>query len=160
VITKDDLARFILQVSEGSYAPEDWARVAVSHYPDEKMEDARRKLVRYALGLSSTGRRKTSEPQGALGCDRRHADKMNFIATKRSWAFGVTALALTTLGWLWFVVCFTARVGAWWNSLYFFAAIYLVATVVALLGIRSVLSIFGLVSALLSLGFVLLFIFG
>ena len=50
MITKDDLARFILQVSEGSYPPEDWARIAVNHYPDKKMEDARRKLVRYALG--------------------------------------------------------------------------------------------------------------
>ena len=49
-ITKDDLARFILQVSEGNYHPEDWQRIAVNHYRDAKMEEARRKLVRYVLG--------------------------------------------------------------------------------------------------------------
>ena len=52
MITRDDLARFILQVSEGVYPPEDWERFAVNHYRDEKMEDARRKLVRYVLGYS------------------------------------------------------------------------------------------------------------
>jgi hypothetical protein len=50
MITKEQLARFILQVSEGSYPSEDWQRIAVNHYSDEKMEDARRKLVRYVLG--------------------------------------------------------------------------------------------------------------
>jgi hypothetical protein len=50
MITKDDLARFILQVSEESYLPEDWQRIAVNHYRDEKMEEARGKLVRYVLG--------------------------------------------------------------------------------------------------------------
>lgn len=49
-MTKDDLARFILQVAEGSYSREDWERIAVNHYRDDKMEAARVKLVRYALG--------------------------------------------------------------------------------------------------------------
>jgi hypothetical protein len=53
MITKDDLMRFILQVSEGTYSPEDWSRIAVNHYRDEKMEEARRKLVRYVLGYPS-----------------------------------------------------------------------------------------------------------
>jgi hypothetical protein len=48
--TKEDLARFILQVSEGLYSEEDWSRIAVAHYEDKEMEDARRKLVRYVLG--------------------------------------------------------------------------------------------------------------
>jgi len=50
MVTKEELARFILQVSEGTYAAEDWSRIAVAHYRDEKMETARVKLVRYALG--------------------------------------------------------------------------------------------------------------
>ena len=50
MITRDQLARFILQVSEGSYAREDWERIAVNHYHDDKMEDARRKTVQYVLG--------------------------------------------------------------------------------------------------------------
>ena len=50
MITKDELMRFILQVSEGAYSLEDWGRIAVNHYHDEKMEEARRKLVRYVLG--------------------------------------------------------------------------------------------------------------
>ena len=50
MITKDELRRFILQVSEGTYPPEDWNRIALQHYDNEEMEDARRKLVRYSLG--------------------------------------------------------------------------------------------------------------
>jgi hypothetical protein len=49
MITKDDLKQFILQVSEGSYSWEDWQRIAVNHYSDEKMEDARREMVHYVL---------------------------------------------------------------------------------------------------------------
>lgn len=52
MITKEELTRFILQVSEGSYTPEDWTRIAVNHFSDGKMEDARRKLVRYVLGYA------------------------------------------------------------------------------------------------------------
>jgi len=51
-MTRDELARFILQVADGSYAPEDWQRIAVNHYRDDKMEAARVKLVRYALGYA------------------------------------------------------------------------------------------------------------
>ncbi|MCX6899913.1 MAG: hypothetical protein NT105_14585 [Verrucomicrobia bacterium] len=50
MITKDELAQFILQVSDGTYSPEDWQKIAVNHYKDEKMEDARREMVRYVLG--------------------------------------------------------------------------------------------------------------
>ena len=50
MITKDELRRIILQVSEGTYPPEDWNRIALQHYDNEEMEDARRKLVRYSLG--------------------------------------------------------------------------------------------------------------
>jgi hypothetical protein len=51
-ITKDDLSRFILQVAERSYSRDDWQRIAVNHYSDEKMEEARRKLVRYVCGYA------------------------------------------------------------------------------------------------------------
>jgi hypothetical protein len=50
MVTRDELAQFILQVSEEKYSHEDWVRIAVNHYNDEKMEDARRKMVRYVLG--------------------------------------------------------------------------------------------------------------
>jgi hypothetical protein len=49
-MSRHDLARFILQVAEGSYSTDDWQLIAVNHYQDEKMEEARRKLVRYASG--------------------------------------------------------------------------------------------------------------
>jgi hypothetical protein len=52
-MTRDDLERFILQVAEGSYSRDDWERIAVNHYRDEKMEAARVKLVRYALGYAA-----------------------------------------------------------------------------------------------------------
>ena len=35
------------------YSPADWERIAVNHYRDEKMEAARVKLVRYALGYAA-----------------------------------------------------------------------------------------------------------
>ena len=78
----------------------------------------------------------------------------------RPWIFGVAALSLALLGWLWFAVCFTARIGAWWNSLYFFAAIFIVAVLIAVRGIRSWVGIIALLIAVLSLGCVGLFIFG
>ena len=51
-ITKQELSRFILQVAEGSYSADDWRRLAVNHYSDDKMEESRRKLVRYVLGYA------------------------------------------------------------------------------------------------------------
>ena len=78
----------------------------------------------------------------------------------RPWIFGVAALAVVLLAWLWFALCFTARAGAWWNSLYFFAAIYVVAILIATRGIRSWVGIFALLISALSLGCISLFIFG
>jgi len=50
MITREELAEFILQVADGNYSKEDWVRIAVNHYSDERIEEARRKLVRYVLG--------------------------------------------------------------------------------------------------------------
>ena len=49
-MSRNDLAKFILQVADGSYSTDDWQSIVVNHYQDEKMEDARRKLVQYASG--------------------------------------------------------------------------------------------------------------
>jgi hypothetical protein len=75
-------------------------------------------------------------------------------------AFAGAALALTFAGWLWFVVCFTSRVPAWWNSLGLFAALYISAILLAVRGIRSWLGIVALIIAGLSLGFVTLLLGG
>ena len=72
----------------------------------------------------------------------------------RPLAFAVAALAVTSAGWLWFVVCFTARASAWWNSVWLFAALYVSAILLAVRGIRSWLGIVALIIAGLSLGFV------
>ena len=74
--------------------------------------------------------------------------------------FGVAALGLTLGGWFLFMLSFTARERAWWNSLQFFALIYIGAIVLALLCVRSGLGIAALILATLSLGFISLFIFG
>jgi len=50
MITKDELAQFILQVADGAYSQDDWQKIAVNHYTDEEMEDARIEMVRYVLG--------------------------------------------------------------------------------------------------------------
>ena len=78
----------------------------------------------------------------------------------RPWSFGLAAFALTFVAWLWFVVCFTARTAAWWNSLWLFAALYVAAILLAVRGLRSWLSIVALIIAGLSLGCVSLLLFG
>jgi hypothetical protein len=75
-------------------------------------------------------------------------------SSARPVAFAAAALALSSAGWLWLVVCFTARASAWWNSLWLFAALYVSAILLAVRGIRSWLGIVALIIAGLSLGFV------
>jgi hypothetical protein len=77
-----------------------------------------------------------------------------------AWGFALAALGLTLVAWLWFVLCFTARAAAWWNSLWLFAALYLIAFLLALRSIHSWLGIVALVVSALSLGFVGLFLLG
>jgi hypothetical protein len=54
-ISRADLARFIREVAEGNYSAQDWSRIAMRHYRDDKMDYARWKLVRYVLGYSVPG---------------------------------------------------------------------------------------------------------
>jgi hypothetical protein len=82
------------------------------------------------------------------------------VSQTRTWIFGAAALALALFGWLWFALCFTARTGAWWNSLSFFAAIYVAAILIAIRGIRSWIGILALLISVLSLRCVSLFLFG
>jgi hypothetical protein len=77
-----------------------------------------------------------------------------------AWGFALAALGLTLAAWLWFVLCFTAPVAAWWNSLWLFAALYLIAFLVALRSFHSWLGIVALVVSALSLGVVSLFFLG
>ena len=77
-----------------------------------------------------------------------------------AWGFALAALGLTLAAWLWFVLCFGARVAAWWNSLWLFAALYLIAFLLALRSVHSWLGIVALIVSVLSLGFVSLFILG
>jgi hypothetical protein len=74
----------------------------------------------------------------------------------RAWVFGLIALALTFAGWVWFIVCFTARVAAWWNSLSLFVALYAVAVFLSVRGIHSWIGIAALVLAGLSLALVII----
>ena len=71
----------------------------------------------------------------------------------------LAALSLTLAAWLWFVLCFTARVAAWWNSLWL-ATLYLIAFLLALRNLHSWLGIVALVVSALSLGVMSLFILG
>jgi hypothetical protein len=75
----------------------------------------------------------------------------------RPWAFGVFALGLTFAGWGWFVLCFTARAAAWWNSLWLFFVFHVVAALLALRGIRSWIGVAALILAGLSLFLTLAF---
>jgi hypothetical protein len=77
-----------------------------------------------------------------------------------AWRFALAALGLSLAAWLWFILCFTARVAAWWNSLWLFAALYLIAFLLALRSIHSWFGVIALLVSALSLGFVSLFILG
>jgi len=78
-----------------------------------------------------------------------------------SWPLGVATASLifTALGWFWFAICFTARTGAWWNSIYLFVILYAITTILAVCGIRSALAILALLLAVPSLGIVCIFAF-
>ena len=49
-MTREALAQFIEEVASGNYLVEDWKGIAVNHYSDTVMEEARRELVRYVGG--------------------------------------------------------------------------------------------------------------
>jgi len=72
----------------------------------------------------------------------------SFISPQRPWLFGLASVALTLATTLWFVICFTAREKAWWNSGLWFPVFYSVAAILALRGIRSVLGVVALIVAL------------
>jgi hypothetical protein len=52
MITRTELAEFIRKVADGTHSQQDWERIAVNHYHDEAMEDARRELVWICLGYA------------------------------------------------------------------------------------------------------------
>jgi hypothetical protein len=52
MITRTELAEFIRKVAEGTHSRQEWERIAVNHYHDEAMENARRELVRICLGYA------------------------------------------------------------------------------------------------------------
>jgi|GEM_PF-1829658 hydrogenase/urease accessory protein HupE len=56
-------------------------------------------------------------------------------------------------------MCFTARTGAWWNSIYLFVILYTLSTILALCGIRSPFAILALLLAVPSLGIFCIFAF-
>ena len=75
------------------------------------------------------------------------------------------ALAITALGWLWFVMCFTATYAAWWNSLWVFVAAFGLASAIGVASFFSKgssaakgTSIAACVWASLSFAFVLIFV--
>jgi hypothetical protein len=78
------------------------------------------------------------------------------VASARPCSFAVAALTLTFSGWVWFVLCFTARAAAWWNSLLLFAGLYVVAIFLALHDVRSWVGIAALILAASSLTVMLL----
>jgi hypothetical protein len=62
-ITRDEFIAFILRVASGAYSDADWQRMAITHYGDERMEDARRKLVRYVLSSPAPKKESVSSDQ-------------------------------------------------------------------------------------------------
>jgi hypothetical protein len=79
---------------------------------------------------------------------------------KQPWILGTAALGLIAVGWILFVLSFTARAAAWWNSLHVFFAIYLASFALALGGIRSGLGILALILSALSLCLISFLLFG
>jgi hypothetical protein len=64
-MTRDQLAHFIEEVASGSNSSGDWERIAVNHYKDMEIEEARRELVRYVGGHE--------DPRGAGFKDQNEA---------------------------------------------------------------------------------------
>jgi hypothetical protein len=66
-------------------------------------------------------------------------------------AFGSGSIVLAITGLLWFVVCFSAPKAGWWNSLWFFLAIFLISISLGIIGHKTKRGITGIVVG--SLGF-------
>ena len=66
-------------------------------------------------------------------------------------AFGSASMIFAIAGLLWFVVCFSAPKAAWWNSLWFFLAIFIVSILLGIIGHKTRGGIIGLVAG--GLGF-------
>ncbi|MFA5780505.1 MAG: hypothetical protein WC947_10265 [Elusimicrobiota bacterium] len=74
----------------------------------------------------------------------------NPIATKtddtmQKKTFGLGSIMLSISGWLWLVVCFTAKEAKWWNSLWFFLLIFIFAISLGIIGRRSIGGILGII---------------
>jgi hypothetical protein len=69
----------------------------------------------------------------------------------RQKAFGYASIVLAIVGLLWFVVCFSAPKAAWWNSLWFFLAIFLSSISLGIIGRKNTGGVVGIVIG--SLGF-------
>ena len=76
------------------------------------------------------------------------------------WILATAALGLICVGWILFVLSFTARAAAWWNSLHLFLVTYVAPLALAVGGSRSGLGILALILSALSPGVVSLFLFG
>lgn len=55
MITKANLVELISAVASGDYSRDAWKAVAVNHYSDVAMEDARRKLVKWTIDFEDKG---------------------------------------------------------------------------------------------------------
>ncbi|MFA5780091.1 MAG: hypothetical protein WC947_08125 [Elusimicrobiota bacterium] len=69
----------------------------------------------------------------------------NLAILEKKKTFGLGSIMLSISGWLWFVVCFTAKEAKWWNSLWFFLLIFIFAISLGIIGRRSIGGILGII---------------
>lgn len=99
--------------------------------------------------------------EGISVMPRRDLQPKDLVASTE-WAplFGFASFAVTLLSSIWLAMCFTAREAAWWNALDWWLLFYGIAALLGLFGIRSLVGLVALLSAVVPLGFVCIFVFG
>ena len=88
------------------------------------------------MALLEAGRVKLSDKRYSMD---------NVVSSQWQKIYGSASIILAIAGLMWFVVCFNAPAARWWNSLWFFLAIFIIAVSLGVVGRKNICGIFGII---------------
>jgi hypothetical protein len=69
----------------------------------------------------------------------------NIVSSQWQKKCGSASIILAIASLMWFVVCFSAKEARWWNSLWFFLVIFIIAVSLGVFGRKNIGGIFGII---------------
>ena len=76
--------------------------------------------------------------------DKRYAMD-NIVSSQWQKKCGSASIILAIASFMWLVVCFSAKEARWWNSLWFFLTVFVIAVSLGVLGRKNVCGLFGII---------------